>query len=49
MESMSVASGCSCIRRFIGFLILHIPIYIYIVIYILLLYLLFFATASLPF
>ena len=36
MESMSVASGCSCIRRFIGFLILLIPIYIlycYIYIY----------------
>ena len=29
METMSVASVCGCIRRYIGFLILLIPIYIY--------------------
>ena len=40
VESMSVASGCGCIRRYIGS---------YPYIYILLLYLLFFATASLLF
>ena len=29
MELMSVASGYGCIRRYIGFLILLIPTYIY--------------------
>ena len=29
LESMSVASGCGCIRRYISFLILLIPIYIH--------------------
>ena len=33
METMSVTSGCGCIRRYISFLILLIPIYIHSCIY----------------